>query len=154
MHEIPELESTVEIEAPPARVWELVSDVCRMSEWSPQVDSTRLRAGFDQVGPGTQFTNRNSLGEMVWTTHAEVVRFSPEAELAFRIQENWVTWSFSLSPTPSGTRVIQRRTAPDGISELSYELTEGFMGGEETFTETMRAGMATTLAAIKAAAER
>lgn len=153
MHEVPELESVIEIAAPPSRVWELVADVRRMSEWSPQVDSTRLRAGFDDVSLGTQFTNRNSLGELEWTTHAEVVRFAPHSELAFRVQENWVIWSFSLAPTPAGTRVTQRRTAPDGISDLSRELTEGFMGGHESFTETMRAGMAQTLAAIKAAAE-
>lgn len=153
MHEIAELESTIEIAAPPSRVWELVSDVRRMSEWSPQVESTRLRAGFDEVALGTQFTNRNSLGELTWTTHGEIVRFSPETELAFRIEENWVIWSFSLSPTASGTLLTQRRAAPDGISDLSHDLTEGFMGGQAVFTETMRAGMASTLAALKAAAE-
>lgn len=153
MHEVPPLETAIEIAAPPERVWDLIADVRRMSEWSPQVDSTRLRSGFDEVGLGTRFTNRNSLGELVWTTHAEVVRFAPAAELAFRVEENWVVWSFSLEPSGAGTRVTQRRRAPDGISQLSYDLTEGFMGGQEAFTESLRAGMASTLAALKQAAE-
>lgn len=153
MNEIPALENSIEIAAPVDRVWDLVSDVRRMAEWSPQVDSTRLRAGFDTVGLGTQFTNRNVLGELVWTTHAEVTRFEPAQEIAFRVEENWVVWSYALAPTAGGTRLTQRREAPDGISDLSRDLTEGFMGGQEAFTATMREGTASTLAAIKAAAE-
>lgn len=153
MHEVPDLEAVVDIAAPAARVWDLVSDICRMNEWSPQVQSTRLRSGFEQVAVGSQFTNRNTLGELAWTTHAEIVALTPEQELTFRVEENWVVWSFSLAPAAGGTRLTQRRTAPDGVSDLSHELTVGFMGGHDAFTETMRSGMSATLAAIKAAAE-
>ena len=153
MRTIPTLETSIDIAAPIARVWELVSDVRRMSEWSPQVVSTRLRAGFDTVGLGAQFTNRNVNGEAVWTTHGEIVRFDVEREMAFRVEENWLIWSFVLEPTAHGTRLTQRREQPDGISELSHELTVGFFGGHDAFTEVMRAGAADTLFALKAAAE-
>jgi len=149
----PTLEDSVHIDAPVETVWTLVSDVCRMSEWSPQVDSTRLRAGFDSVVLGAQFTNRNSIGELVWTTHAEVVRFEPGREIAFRVEENWVIWSFTVTPDGAGTLLTQRRDAPDGVSDLSLELTNGFMGGVEVFTESMRAGMRETLERIKEQAE-
>jgi uncharacterized protein YndB with AHSA1/START domain len=150
---VPLLEDVVEIAAPPDRVWPLVSDVCRMAEWSPQVVSTRLRQGFERVELGTRFTNRNEYGELVWTTHGEIVRFEPERVLSFRIEENWVVWSFLLEPTATGTRLTQRRETPDGISQLSLDLTEGFMGGEESFTATMRDGMRETLEQIRATAE-
>lgn len=150
----PELVDSVHIAASPERVWALVSDVRRMPDWSPQVDSTRLRDALDRVGPGVRFTNRNSDGELVWTTHAEVVRFEPESEIAFRIEENWVTWSFTVTPEHSGVRLVQRREAPEGISDLSLELTEAFMGGVEAFTASMRSGMRLTLERIKAEAER
>ena len=149
----PDLTDSVHIEAPPERVWAIASDVCRMPDWSPQVDSTRLRNGFDVVELGAQFTNRNSLGELVWTTHAEVVRFEPGREIAFRIEENWVIWSFTVAPGQAGTQLVQRREAPEGISDLSLELTNGFMGGEEVFTASMCAGMRLTLERIKAEAE-
>ena len=149
----PTLEDSVHIDAPVATVWNLISDVRRMPEWSPQVDSTRLRDGFDAVALGTQFTNRNKQGELVWTTHAEVVRFEPEQEIAFRVEENWVIWSFTLTADAGGTLLSQRRDAPEGISELSLELTNGFMGGVEVFTASMRAGMRETLTRIKAEAE-
>lgn len=153
MRTIPVLEASVEIAAPVSHVWTMVSDVRRMSEWSPQVESTRLRAGFDEVGLGAQFTNRNVNGEAVWTTHAEIVRFEVEREMAFRVEENWLIWSFVVEPAENGTRLTQRREQPEGISELSHELTVGFFGGHESFTEVMRAGTADTLAALKAAAE-
>lgn len=149
----PELRDSVHIAASPERVWALVGDVRRLPDWSPQVDSTRLRSGFDSVRLGTQFTNRNSDGELVWTTHAEVVRFEPGREIAFRVEENWVIWSFTLTPVGDGVELVQRRDAPDGISDLSLELTNGFMGGVEAFTASMRAGMRLTLERIKAEAE-
>lgn len=150
----PLLEQSIEIAAPIAAVWDLVSDVCRMPDWSPQVTSTRLRAGFERVEVGTQFTNRNVLGELEWTTHAEVVRFEPERELTFRVEENWAVWSLLLSPTEGGgTLLTQRRETPDGISEVSREYTDGFLGGQDAFTETLLAGMRETLEQIKAAAE-
>ena len=150
------LEDSIEIAAPAGRVWALVSDVRRMAEWSPQVTSTRLRSGYDEVALGAEFTNRNRLGELEWTTHGRIVRLEPERLLAFRIEENWVVWSFALEaagPGGTGTRLVQRREAPDGISDLSLELTDGFLGGQESFTATMRAGMRETLERIKAAAE-
>jgi uncharacterized protein YndB with AHSA1/START domain len=146
------LEQSIDVDAPPAAVWELVRDVTRMPEWSPQVASTRLRSGFDDVAVGAEFTNLNRQGEMEWVTHGEVVRFEPERELAFRIQENWVIWSFRLEPTDGGTRLTQRRDTPDGISDLSLELTDGFLGGQEAFTGTLRAGMRQTLERIRDAA--
>jgi uncharacterized protein YndB with AHSA1/START domain len=153
MRTIPALENSIDIAAPVAHVWEMVSDVRRMSEWSPQVTSTRLRAGFDDVALGTQFTNRNVNGEAVWTTHGEIVRFDPEREMAFRIEENWLIWSFTLEPTEGGTRLTQRREQPEGISDLSHDLTVGFFGGHDAFTEVMRASTADTLTALRAAAE-
>lgn len=149
----PLLEKSVEIAAPPAAVWALVSDVCRMSDWSPQVTSTRLRAGHERVGPGAQFTNRNVHGELEWTTHAEVVRWEPSRELAFRVEENWAVWSFLLEQTATGTRLTQRRETPDGISDLSAELTEGFMGGQDAFTGALEEGMTQTLERIRTTAE-
>lgn len=147
------LEDSIEIDASPAEVWSLIGDVCRIPEWSPQVTSTRLRSGFAESAVGAEFTNRNEQGELVWTTHGEIVRFVPERELAFRIAENWVIWSFTLEALGDGTRLTNRRETPDGISDLSAEWTDAYLGGQETFTASMRAGVRATLENIKAAAE-
>ncbi|KRC56675.1 MULTISPECIES: SRPBCC family protein [unclassified Nocardioides] len=149
----PSLHAEIEVAAPPSTVWALVADVTRMAEWSPQVTSTRLAPATPDHAVGTRFTNRNAHGELTWTTHAEITRYDDGEALAFRVEENWTTWTFELVATAAGTRLRQRRDAPDGISPLSQELTEAFMGGQEAFTASQRAGMAQTLAAIKAAAE-
>ncbi len=147
-----DLEHSIHVDAPPARVWELVSDLTRMPEWSPQVTSTRLREG-QQLGADAEFTNLNRHGELEWTTHGRIQRFEPERELAFRIEENWAVWSYHLEPEDGGTRLTERRATPDDISPLSLELTEGFLGGVESFNEVLDEGIRTTLEAIRATAE-
>ena len=149
----PLLEDRIEIEAPVSRVWDLVGDVRRMSEWSPQVSSTRLRAGYEECAEGAEFTSLNREGELEWTTHGQITTYDVERAVAFRIAENWVVWSFLLEPVGGGTALTQRRETPEGISDLSIEWTERFLGGQGAFTEILRAGMRQTLERIKAAAE-
>lgn len=147
-----QLEDSIGIDAPPAAVWALVSDVRRMAEWSPQVTSTRIKDGAEP-GEGVAFTNRNQHGELEWITHARILRFEPEQEIAFRVEENWTVWSFHLAASDTGTVLTQRRAAPDGISQLSRDFTEALPGGTESFTAAMRDGMRQTLTGIKATAE-
>jgi uncharacterized protein YndB with AHSA1/START domain len=147
------LEVEVEVGAPPAVVWELVRDPRRMAEWSPQVRTSELLDGAEEVALGTRFRNVNVEGEdLEWTTHGEVVRLEPERVVAFRIEENWAVWSLTLEPSPGGTRLVERREAPDGLSELALDLTDAFMGGQRVFTERLREGMRETLERIRAAA--
>lgn len=147
-----DLQHSVRIDATPEHVWTLVSDLRRMPEWSPQVTSTRLREGH-ALGDGAEFTNRNRSGELEWTTHGRIVAFEPARALAFRIEENWAVWSFELAPDGDGTVLTQRRTTPEGISPLSLELTDAYLGGLESFTRQLDEGMAQTLDRIRAAAE-
>jgi len=149
----PLLEVTVRVDAPPATVWSLVADVTRYPEWSRQVASTRLRGGFEAVGPGAEFTNRNVHGELVWTTHAVVTAYETERRLAFRVVENYAVWSFELVPDGEATTLVHRRETPEGISDLSAELTDGFMGGQEAFTQELLAGMRRTVEGIREVAE-
>ncbi|MGB8406677.1 MAG: SRPBCC family protein [Mycobacterium sp.] len=149
-----QLEHSIEIAATPADVWAAVSDVRRMSEWSPQVESTRLRNGANDVALGVEFTNLNSKDGLKWTTHGTVVRLEPAREIAFRINENWVIWSLRLEPTPrGGTQLTQRRETPDGMSPASQQSVEDYLGGHVAFTELMSIGMRQTLQAIKTAVE-
>ena len=147
----PLLEETIEVAAPPEKVWALVSDLPRMARWSPQVVKTIVRGGPVRLGSRT--ININRRGPLFWPTQAEVVRFDPHRELAFRIKENYTIWSFTLEPDGTGTRVTQRREAPDGISNVSIRLTRTILGGQETFTGELREGMRQTLERIKAEAE-
>ena len=147
------LEASTEIDAPPAQVWALVSDLRHMPRWSPQCARTFIRGGEMKVG--AKMVNINRRGLLVWPTQGQVVDLEPEKRVAFRIKENWTIWSFDLEPTPAGgTRLTQRREAPKGISDLSVKLTDRVLGGVDDFTVELQRGMAQTLARIKADAER
>ena len=155
MDSIAPLQCRIQIDAAPAVVWELVGDIRRMPDWSPQVDGTRLADGARRVELGCTFVNDNSHGPLTWTTHGRVVRLTPGLEIAFRIEENWVVWSFSLTESEGGGTVLtQTRETPEGISDYSLRLTDRYMGGQRVFTEMMRGGMEETLGKIKAEAER
>jgi len=151
-----QLEASIEIAAPPAQVWALVTDLARMPEWSPMTARSIVRGGT--VRQGTSFVNINRKGLLrVWPTTAKVVRFSPHSDFAFRINENWTIWSYALEPVTvdgkPGTKVTSRRETPKGIAPISNRLVGAVMGGIPAFTEELQAGMQTTLERIKAAAE-
>lgn len=148
-----QLEATIEIDAPPAQVWALISDPRRMAAFSPQVVKTVVRGG-GPVTKGTKFLNLNHRGPVLWPTQSMVVRFEPHTDFAFRVRENRTIWSFALEPTPDGgTRLTQRRETPQGISNLSLRLTRVALGGVPKFTGELAEGMRETLAKVKAAAE-
>ena len=146
----PLIEDTVEIAAPPAQVWALVTDLPRMASWSPQVVRTFVRG---PVRRGSRALNLNREGWKVWPTRSEVVDLEPHRRFAFRVLENRTVWSFTLEPTPGGTRLTQRRETPQGVSRVSVALVDRALGGQEAFTASLRAGMRTTLERIRAEAE-
>jgi uncharacterized protein YndB with AHSA1/START domain len=146
------LEESIDIDAPPVRVWSLVSDLGRMSRWSPQVVTTIVRGRPVQLGTTT--ININRRGPLVWPTRARVVRFRPHREIAFRVKDNLTIWSFSLADNGTGgTTLTQRREAPDGLSPLARTLEDRLMGGIAKFQVELGAGMRETLSKIKADAE-
>jgi uncharacterized protein YndB with AHSA1/START domain len=66
---------TVHFAAPPARVWDLVSDITRIGEFSPETFEARWLAGpqAGAAGPqaGARFrghVRRNGRGPVYWTT--------------------------------------------------------------------------------------
>jgi uncharacterized protein YndB with AHSA1/START domain len=146
-----ELTATVTIDAPPAHVWSLLSDLTRMREWSPQVVRTAVVPR--PVRLGSRMFNLNKQGAKRWPTTGKVVRFSPNSDIAFRITENRTIWSFQLEEADGGTRVTHRRETPQGISSLSKVLTRVALGGQEPFVAELQRGMQQTLTRVKTAAE-
>ena len=142
------LEATIDMAATPEQVWSLVTDLPRMASWSPQVVRTIQRG---PGGVGTKALNINRSGWKVWPTRSKVIRYDEPREFAFRIKDNFTVWSYSLEPlADGGTRVIQRREAPDGLSPISARLQGAVLGGIDRFDVEVLAGMRQTLARMKA----
>ncbi|AFA71924.1 putative polyketide cyclase/dehydrase [Gordonia polyisoprenivorans VH2] len=147
----PLIEESIDIDATPEQVWEVISDLKRMGEWSPQCVKMIVRG---PVGLGTKTINVNRRGPLVWPTTSKIVRFSPNQELGFRVAENRTVWSYTITPKASGVTVTERREVPGGTtSTVSSVLVDKLMGGTENFEAELKLGMAETLGKIKRAVE-
>ena len=147
----PILQAQIDINAPVNRVWDLVSDLRRMPQWSPQC---RAMKPLGQLRAGTRTVNLNRRGPMFWPTTCRITEFIPEKKLAFKVNENNTVWSYELEPTEAGTRLIETRNAENGTSAVSNFLVSKFMGGVPSFENELVEGMNASLQRIKDAAER
>ncbi|MFG1933839.1 SRPBCC family protein [Mycobacterium sp. NPDC048908] len=147
----PLLQAKIDIDAPVAKVWALVSDLSLMPQWSPQC---RAMKALGPLRQGTMTVNLNRRNRLVWPTTSVVTEFIPEKKLAFRVPINRTIWSYELEPTESGTRLTETRHAENGTSAFSNMSINTLMGGVPSFEQELIEGMNATLSRIKAAAER
>ena len=147
----PLIQDSVEIAASPAQVWDVVSDLRRMGEWSPQC--VRMAVLGREVGVGTRTLNLNRDGWKRWPTTSRVVVFEPEQTLAFRVPLNRTVWTYELEPSATGTVLTESRRAPSGVSRLSNIAVGAALGGTEAFEASLSDGIRRTLERIKAEAE-
>jgi uncharacterized protein YndB with AHSA1/START domain len=146
----PILKAEIEINAPVAKVWSLVSDLSRMPQWSPQC---RIMKALGPIRPGTRTINLNRRGLLFWPTTSVITEVVPERKFAFRIPINTSVWSYELEPTATGTRLIETRHAENGVTAVSTAVTKAALGGVDSFEQELLEGMSQSLARIKAAAE-
>jgi uncharacterized protein YndB with AHSA1/START domain len=147
----PLLQAQVDIDAPASKVWALVSDFGRMPQWSPQC---RWMKALGPLRPGTRTLNLNRRNRLFWPTTCTVVEVIPEKRLAFRVNTNRTIWSYELEPHGEGTRLIESRHAENGVTAFSNLSVNALFGGTENFERELVEGMNTSLAKIKAAAEK
>ena len=147
------IESSIEIDAPPARVWEVISDVRNAPQWSSQAVKVITPCG--RTTKGTWALNINKRGPVFWPTTSRVVEFEPGRRFANRISENTTIWVFELEPTANGgTRLTERREVPEGLTFISKFLTDKLFGGQPSFTSEMGEGVSLSLQRIKTLVEQ
>ncbi|MFN8028170.1 MAG: SRPBCC family protein [Acidimicrobiia bacterium] len=148
---------TLRIDAPPAKVWELVSDVTHIGRFSPETFEAEWLD--DATGPaeGVRFrghVRRNGRGPVYWTT-CTIVRCETEREFAFVVGKpgkHLMTWGYRLAPAEAddgspATDVTEFYESADSKAmDLYWKL---FKGRRRTNAE----GMRTTLERLKVAAE-
>lgn len=144
------LEATIDISAPPEQVWKVLSDLKRMPEFSPH---TVRMIPLGKPKAGTWTVNWNRDGKKFYPTTSRITRFEPDRGFAFRMTENFTTWSFTLEPTATGTRLNQRRDVVEGVSWPVRKMIEALLGGEQAFEANLVQGMNETLGRIKTAVE-
>jgi uncharacterized protein YndB with AHSA1/START domain len=146
----PLLQAQIDIDAPTETVWQLITDLRRMSEWSPQCV---VMKPLGPVHQGTRTVNLNRRKRVFWATTSTITEVVPQRKFAFRINANNTVWSYELEPTAKGTHVVESRHAENGVKPMSVLGVKLLLGGVPSFDREMVEGMNTSLARIKAAAE-
>ena len=147
-----ELRAETTIAAPPGQVWAALTDLRRMPDWSPELlRMVPLRPGGLRVGQ--QYVGLNRRKAVIWPTRSVVAVVEPERSLAWDTRSSGARWIYELSPEGTGTRVVQRRPVPRGITLLSRLFAPAFLGGSDEHAEELERGMEQTLARLKAALE-
>ena len=147
---------STEIEASPDRVYELISDITRMGEWSPECRHCTWVKGATGPAVGAKFRARNKARRgPSWFNTPVVTVADPGREFAFNRSGPGIgsyTWRYRLEPTERGTRVTESYEAERPVPKAMVRLTDLWTGSPDRDAD-LREGMRKTLERIKAAAE-
>lgn len=138
--------------AAPAAAYDLVADVTRMGEWSPECYQCVWLQGARGPAEGARFRGSNRFGRLRWSRTCEVVAARRGEEFSFRtVPDRWfrssTRWTFRFTDAPGGTRVtqsylVERRSRPIDVFDRVTK-----------HTEAVERGMQRTLTRIKLVAE-
>lgn len=132
------------VDAAPEVVWDLVSDVTRMGEWSPENTGAQWVSGEPGM-VGSRFKGRNQRGRATWSTTCEVLEAERGRVFAFGVGKSDrpdTTWRYDLTPLPGGRTEVRESFAlrkPLGRgARLFTRLTTGVTDREADLEDGMR----------------
>ena len=157
----PTVEVQTFIDAPPERVWPLVSDPGAMPGLCDEVQRIEWIDGSTGAELGARFrgySSHQSFGE--WSAPSTVSAYAEPEVFGWDVgdpERPSASWRFTLEPADGGTRLTQWARMGPGESGLSVAITA--MPDKEQKIVFVRlrefeANMTSTLAAIKQRAER
>lgn len=144
---------TVQMAASPEVVWDLVSDVTRIGEFSPETFEAVWLGGATGPAPGARFkghVKRNGVGPTYWT-HCEVTSCVPGEHFEFVVLANdkrLNRWGYRLRAVDGGTEVTESFKLPRSLPTRLYWALLGWHRSKAN-----ERGMRQTLERIKAIAE-
>jgi uncharacterized protein YndB with AHSA1/START domain len=148
-----ELRAETTIEAAPEVVWQVLGDVRRMPELSPElVRMMPLKAGG--LRPGQWYLGVNRRKAVVWPTRSVVSEVEPGRKVVWDTTSSGARWIWELSAEGTGTRVVHRRPVPRKLTPVSHAFATLFLGGTAGHADELEAGMARSLARLKEVVER
>lgn len=142
-----------DVNAPPETVWEMIADLPRMGEWSPESDGGTWIGGATGPVPGAKFRGDNHHGKKTWRTVARVVDADPGRRFSFMVKLGVLPvaeWAYDIEATDSGCRVTESWTdrRPGFFKPIAAKAT-----GVSDRTVHNRATMEQTLERLASAAE-
>lgn len=101
-------QASIEIAAPPTSVYDLVADVTRMGEWSPECYQCEWVGDLHEPVVGARFRGHNRMGPLRWSTTCQIVTADRGREFAFTVMHDKnnresTRWRYCMSVTEAGT---------------------------------------------------
>jgi len=146
----PDRRGTTWVDAPPAVVWPLVSDIGLMPTLSEELHAVEWLDRVTEPALGRRFVGRSkhaTFGQ--WETTCTVVEYEPGVVFAWAVQDPdnpAATWRFRLEPDGRRTQLSQWAQMGPGPSCLRLR-DEGFVAGDRmkfSMVLGVRGGMAAT----------
>ena len=148
------IEISRDIAASPDVVYEAISDVTRMGEWSEECYACDWRGESDAPRVGAQFDGHNRNGKHDWTTRCTIITADPGRAFAFECSMfdfHFSTWGYDIEATPTGCRVTEWSEDLRPTSALEFSArTSGIGDRAERNLQTISG----TLERLAAALER
>ncbi len=145
--------TSIRIEASPEAVWDLVSDVTRMGEWSPETVSADWVQGARGPTVGARFKGKNKR-RVGWTTTCTVVEAERGRTFAFEVGGGDTRWRYDIEADGAAclvTETCEILNEPGAVGRFLTRLGTGVSWADRPADITR--GMERTLAALKAVAE-
>ena len=147
------VEVSRDIKASPEAVWNAITDITRMGEWSPECHTCEWKDGATGPAVGARFIGHNRNGDKEWSTEAEITECVPNERFAFDGvfgDLRFAKWAYVIEPTADGCRVTE--IWDDGRPDEVLEITTQISGVADRATHN-RNGMEQTLERLAAAVE-
>jgi hypothetical protein len=149
----PQLSDSIVINRSPEDVYDLVSDITRMGDWSPVCKACWWDEG-ESARVGAWFTGRNITPERTWETRSEVVAADRGREFVFVVNGTSTRWGYTFNPVEGGTEVTESwEVLPGGQAMFKERFGDDAEAQLAVRAEAARTGIPATLAAIKKTAE-
>ena len=145
------------VDAAPEQVYDLVADVTRTPEFSPEVVAVRWLDGATEPAVGARFeaVNRSRTSGRRWRNRPVVLVADRGREFAFRRTEPFsgtVVWRYRLAPVDGGTRVVESYEFERPVSRIGWFVIEKLFKDVDR-RGALQQGMRATLERLRATAE-
>jgi len=144
------------IDAPAETVYEIVADVTRTPEFSPEILRCEWLDGATGPVVGARFAARNKVpNRPAWTNKPVVTVVEPGRTFAFARTEKFagtVEWTYQFEPDGDGTLVTESYTVTRPLSRVGWFII-GVLFARRDRHADLHAGMQQTLQRLRAAAE-
>lgn len=148
-------QASTDVDASPTVLYDVVSDVRRMGEWSPECRRCEWIGGATGPAVGARFKGSNRRGVARWSTKPRVVVADPGRDFAFvtgHLGRDMTRWSYRFESTTCGTKVTE---SFEMLRDMPwyFRLADRLLMGVKDRKADLETNMGETLRRLKAAAE-